>query len=93
MRANKVCSLIPWLMSHADMLICLQWFELWRRHIDDAVEKNQRLQVYFFQGCVGKGVWVVRVSCSVIGVVCCMFCGGFVCRVWCRVTVIWCRQD
>ena len=32
-----------------------KWFQLWREHITKAVSLNQRLQVFFFEGLVGKG--------------------------------------
>jgi hypothetical protein len=32
-----------------------KWFQLWREHITNAVSLNQRLQVFFFEGLVGKG--------------------------------------
>jgi hypothetical protein len=32
-----------------------KWFQLWREHITKAVSRNQRLQVFFFEGLVGKG--------------------------------------
>jgi hypothetical protein len=32
-----------------------KWFQLWREHVAKAVSLNQRLQVFFFKGCVGKG--------------------------------------
>ena len=32
-----------------------KWFQLWREHIKKAVSLNQRLQVFFFEGLVGKG--------------------------------------
>jgi hypothetical protein len=31
------------------------WFQLWREHIMKAVSLDQRLQVFFFEGLVGKG--------------------------------------
>jgi hypothetical protein len=34
----------------------VQWFQLWREHLKKAVSLNQRLQVFFFEGRVGKGV-------------------------------------
>jgi hypothetical protein len=32
-----------------------KWFQLWREHITNAVSLNQHLQVFFFEGLVGKG--------------------------------------
>jgi hypothetical protein len=32
-----------------------KWFQLWREHIKKAVSLNQRLQVFYFEGFVGKG--------------------------------------
>jgi hypothetical protein len=32
-----------------------RWFELWRRHVDEAVAKGQQLQVYYFNGRIGAG--------------------------------------
>ena len=32
-----------------------QWFELWRYHIETAVERRQKLCVFFFAGHRGKG--------------------------------------
>jgi hypothetical protein len=32
-----------------------KWFQLWREHITNAVSLNQRLQVFFSEGLVGKG--------------------------------------
>ena len=32
-----------------------KWFQLWREHITNAVSLTQRLQVFFFEGLVGKG--------------------------------------
>ena len=32
-----------------------KWFQLWREHITKAVSLNQRLQVFFSEGLVGKG--------------------------------------
>jgi hypothetical protein len=32
-----------------------KWFQLWREHIMNAVSLNQRLQVFYFEGLVGKG--------------------------------------
>ena len=30
-------------------------FELWRERIDEAVAQGQRLQVFYFEACIGKG--------------------------------------
>jgi hypothetical protein len=32
-----------------------KWFQLWRGHITKAVSLDQRLQVFYFEGFVGKG--------------------------------------
>ena len=32
-----------------------KWFQLWREHTTKAVSLKQRLQVFFFEGLVGKG--------------------------------------
>jgi hypothetical protein len=33
-----------------------QWFVEWKANIEAAVRLNQRLQIYFFEGQVGKGI-------------------------------------
>ena len=32
-----------------------KWFQLWREHITKAISLDQRLQVFYFEGLVGKG--------------------------------------
>ena len=32
-----------------------KWFETWRQHVEEAVARKQRLQVFFSEGCVGQG--------------------------------------
>ena len=32
-----------------------KWFELWRNAIEQAVARRQKLQVFYFEGMVGKG--------------------------------------
>jgi hypothetical protein len=32
-----------------------KWFQVWREHITKAISMDQRLQVFYFEGLVGKG--------------------------------------
>ena len=32
-----------------------KWFQVWREHITKAISLDQRLQVFYFEGLVGKG--------------------------------------
>jgi hypothetical protein len=82
----------------------MQWFQLWREHVTRALSLNQRLQVFFFEGRVGKGgtkslLFAARGTKSLLFAVCCSWyqvfavcCLLFAARVILRVadTASWC---
>ena len=47
--------LAPHICVMCTLYVCSQWFELWRHHIKTAVARGQRLQVFYFEGMVGRG--------------------------------------
>jgi hypothetical protein len=41
-----------------------KWFQLWRQHIEAAVSRSQRLQVFFFSGHCGAGKIASWAACA-----------------------------
>ena len=41
-----------------------KWFQLWRQHVKTAVARHQKLQVFYFNGLIGKGKIAGWGACS-----------------------------